>query len=249
MRDFRKVRSSILRRLRRLRSVRRRGPRNPSPAARAIPLLLLSLCVCACSAARRENSPEATVRALSDHLARGELPAAYALMSRAYREHVSFEQFRKQIADNPREAEATSKLLRSPGKTRRVASVQLSDGQTIELEQDKGSWLMTSPVTDFYRQDTPRAALKSFIRAVRMRRWDVLLGLMPERDRQGVTEQTLETGLLAQREELERMVALLEASVNDPIEEVGERASMPYGESYTARFVRENGVWKVEDPE
>ena len=29
----------------------------------------------------------------------------------------------------------------------------------------------------------------------------------------------------------------------------GERATMPYGESFTARFVQENGLWKVEDPE
>ena len=52
-----------------------------------------------------------------------------------------------------------------------------------------------------------------------------------------------------QLEEVQRTAALLKTSLDQPIEVVGERATMPYGERFAVRFLLEDGVWKIEDPE
>jgi glutamate racemase len=40
----------------------------------------------------------------------------------------------------------------------------------------------------------------------------------------------------------------LRASINAPIVELGDEAHMPYGER-EVRFVREDGIWKIDDPD
>ncbi|MCZ7680424.1 MAG: hypothetical protein M5U28_17335 [Sandaracinaceae bacterium] len=49
------------------------------------------------------------------------------------------------------------------------------------------------------------------------------------------------------REEIERQLASLRASLDNPIEEVGDRATMVYGDRFRVQFVREDGVWRIED--
>lgn len=202
-----------------------------------------------CARASQQSSPEATVRKLATALRNDDAASAYALMSKDYRAQHSLEDFQKQIADNKTEARVLAEALQKPESARRHADVTLSNGTTVKLEDDGGRWLMVTPVVDFYPQGTPREALASFVRAVEAQRWDIVLKLMPEAERGDLDAATLGNNLKSQREELERMVALLKASLESPIEEVADRATMPYGESYTARFVREDELWRIEDPE
>jgi hypothetical protein len=53
----------------------------------------------------------------------------------------------------------------------------------------------------------------------------------------------------AERESVERMLSALREHLDDPIEVVGNRATMPYGEHARVQLVREGNAWKVEDPE
>ena len=186
---------------------------------------------------------------MSRALSSGDLETAYGLMSDDYRAAHNLADFRKQVAANPAEAKVLSEALSHPLQTRTYAEVELANGDHLRLENRAGRWLFVTPVADFYPQSTPREALTSFVRAVERGRWDIVLALMPEADRQGLTAETLGQNLTAQHEELERVVALLKASAESPIEEVADRATMPYGESFTARFVLEQGRWKIEDPE
>jgi hypothetical protein len=216
-------------------------------ARRALfPLLLLVL---GCAAERKEIGPEATLEAFARALAGGDTRAAYALMSEDYRDRVSFTVFDRGIRANGGEAKALSEALQKRAEQKTYVEVRLADGTEVRLQQTSGGYAIESPVAEFYSQATPRAALDSFIRAVERSRWDVLFALMPVADREGLDVATLGKNLEAQLEELTRIVALLKASRELPIEIVGERATMPYGESFTARFVQENGLWKVEDPE
>ncbi len=182
-------------------------------------------------------------------LERGDLGAAYALMSDDYRTNHTLAAFEAQVTANKSEANALRKALAHPLQTRTHAEIELVNGDRVRLESKAGRWLFVTPVTDFYPQATPREALASFVRSVEGARWDVVLALMPEADRAGLSAETLGKNLTSQHEELERVVALLKASLDSPIEEVSDRATMPYGESFTARFVLEDGRWKIEDPE
>ena len=49
-------------------------------------------------------------------------------------------------------------------------------------------------------------------------------------------------------ENAERL-ARLRAALGAPIVEVGDEARMPYGADAEARLVREDGDWKIEDPD
>lgn len=202
-----------------------------------------------CGHGSQQATPQSALLEMSSALQRGDLAAAYALMSDDYRASHTLAAFQAEVTANKAEATSLSKALAHPLQTRTQAEVELVNGEKIRLESKAGRWLFVTPVADFYPQATPREALASFIRAVERARWDIVLALMPEAERAGLSAETLGKNLTSQHEELERVVALLKASLDSPIEEVSDRATMPYGESFTARFVLEDGRWKIEDPE
>ena len=208
-------------------------------------LVLLSGCV----ALGPPRSPSSALKAYADALAAGEAGRAYALLTPADQARISRTEFETQLATHQKEAKELASRLEHAGKARIRAVVLLDDGSELWLERARGGYRVVDPLTRFYAQTTPREALASFIRAVERKRWDVVLALMPERERAGLDPAQLGQALEERREELTRLVALLQTARDNPIEVVGDRATMPYAESYTARFVRENGRWKIEDPE
>jgi len=212
-------------------------------------LISMGFMLAGCGHASQQTAPQTTLNDLAAALERGDTQAAYALMSDSYRAAHPLADFQKQVENNKPEAQALAKALKRPVKTRTHTEVELSDGTRLRLESRAGQWLLETPALDFYPQGSPREALASFVHAVERSRWDVVLALMPNAEREGLTAETLGANISQQKEELERMVALLKASLDSPIEEVSDRATMPYGESFTARFVREDERWKIEDPE
>ena len=205
-----------------------------------------------CSRPQRANGPEAVVAAFRGALAAGDTHAAYTLLSADAQARMTQAEFAAQLRDNPKESEALQRDLAKVGPAQVRAQVALpTAGRAVELVRDPkgGDFRIESPLTEFYPQRTPRQALQSFLRAVENSRWDVVLRLMPEADRAGLDAETLGRNLSAQLEDLTRIVALLKTAQEAPIEIVGDRATMPYGESYTARFLHESDGWKVEDPE
>jgi len=196
------------------------------------------------------QTPDATVEAFAAALRQNRPEAAYGLMSRAYRLRVSLEEFRRHLRDNPAEArETVTALSRREGHAVQEAIVRYADGEEVELSREGGSWHINSNLVDFYDQGSPRAALRSFVRAMQRGRYDVVLRMVPNADREGMTVEAMEQAWSGEgREEVERLLATLRANLDAPIEQVGDRATMPYGD-HTALLLREDGVWKIEDPD
>ena len=65
-------------------------------------------------------------------------------------------------------------------------SVTYGAHETLRLRREDGTWRVVTDVIDWYSQRTPRQAVRSFVRAVEARRWDVLLRLLPEADREAI---------------------------------------------------------------
>ena len=219
---------------------------------RASPLLLaLGLLLAACSGAAPRSEPEGTVAAFAAALREGRYDEAYGMMSRSYRRRVPFEEFRRHLEANPDEArEAADALSRPDGPPEEIATVTYADGERIEMIREDDAWRIATNVVDFYDQSSPRAALRSFVRAMERERYDVVLRMVPEADLEGMSEERMREAWSGDgREEIERLVSNLRAHLDNPIEQVGDRATMPYGERYTAVMVREDGLWKVEDPD
>jgi len=52
--------------------------------------------------------------------------------------------------------------------------LELTDGETLPLVQEGGVWRIDAPPLEAWPRRTPRAALRSFVRALDQRRYDVL---------------------------------------------------------------------------
>jgi hypothetical protein len=209
--------------------------------------VLLILALSACAHAR---SPEVTAHSFGRALEEGRVRDAYQLLSEDYRRRVPLAEFRGQVVAHPAEMRELARLLtRAGGAGDVTASVVLPDGDTIDMVLIDGQWRVEGNPANFYDQSTPRRALRAFIRAMERRRYEVVLRFVPNADREGMSEEQMAAAWEGEgREEVERLMARLRENLDRPIEEIGERATMAYGDGATVQFIREDGVWKVEDP-
>lgn len=196
-------------------------------------------------------SADTTVREFADAIRDDRPRVAYALLSEDYRQRVPFEDFERYLSDHPEEARDVAALLsRIDGDPEVSATVRYADGQELTLVQEDGRWRISGNPANLYDQSTPRAAVRSFVRAMERRRYDIVLRFVPNASREGMDEERLRQSFEGEgREEIERLLASLRANLDNPIEEVGDRATMSYGEGAAVQLVLEDGLWKVEDPD
>jgi len=184
-------------------------------------------------------------RALKNH----DYGEAYDLMSASYRGKVSKDDYVRMMRDNPREVDETADRLRGKHGSMEVsAEFVYGLGDQMRLVQEDGRWRISSNPLDFYDQTTPKAALRSFIRAYRLERWDIMLRFVPNnyREKMDVAKMKAQfTG--ASHDKMETLMSTLEANVDQPITEKGNDARMSYGDSFEVKFIREDNVWKLKD--
>lgn len=184
-------------------------------------------------------------RALSDK----DYGAAYDLMAASFRSKVSREDYVRMMRDNPREARETSERLRGGrGQLEVTAELEYGLGDRMLLVEEDGAWRIASNPIAFYDQTTPRSALRGFLRAFQLERWDVMLTYVPNAYREKMDAAKVKAQFTGpSRERVEALVHTLEANVDEPIVERGNDARMSYGDRYSVQFVREDGAWKIKD--
>lgn len=223
-----------------------------SRGARAAPFALaVALFAGAAGCAGARPGPIDAIAAYSAALRDARYTDAYRMLSSEARRVVSYEDFAR---EHPDEVRQTLRWLDQVEPNAPVtARLELSSGETVTLVEENGQWRLDPTVLDFYGQRTPRQALRSFVRALEARRYDILLRFAPRRLAQGLTAEALRRAWEQgnQADDVQRMLTALRSSLDRPIEVVGDRATMQYGVNgrYIAQLVREDGVWKVEDPE
>jgi hypothetical protein len=202
--------------------------------------------------ARPAGGPADTLASFGAALERKDYAAAYALTSADFRARMPLPVFRAELEDGGPDTLALARRLRAEGERRSLrVTVELPPGESVSLVADGGRWLIDEPTfVEAWGQKTPRAALRSFVRALEQRRYDIVLRLCPARRRAGLTVAMLKDEWEGERkaENADRL-ARLRAAVGAPIVEVGDEARMPYGTDAEARLVREDGAWKIEDPD
>ncbi len=204
-----------------------------------------------CGGAQPATTPESTVIAFAQALDARDYERAYRLMSRDYQRRVSLEQFHRMVEENPDEAMHTARALTQVrGPAQEQAVVRYGDADELRLVREDEQWRVDTDLTNYYDQSTPRAALETFVRAMERQRYDVVVRLVPNADKEGITlERMTEAWSGDGREQVERMLSNLRAALNNPIEVVGDHATMAYGERLRVQFLREDDLWKIEDPE
>lgn len=196
------------------------------------------------------GAPAATLEAYGDALEGGDYERAYEMMSEEFRARHSQDDFVRMMKESPREVEETAaRLGGSPREVEITADLRYGLGDRLRLVLEDGQWRIASNPIAYYAQSTPREALRSFVRAYELERWDVLLRFVPNEYRERMTVETVREQFQGPRKDaIATMMNILQANLDEPITEVrGNEARMPYGEKYEVQFVREDGLWKIKD--
>jgi len=208
--------------------------------------MIIALGAAACGAG---TGPNQTLDRYGMALKNHDFGAAYDLMSSSFRGKVSRDDYMRMMRDNNREVNETADRLRSKrGSVEVSAEFEYGLGDTMRLVQEDGHWKIATNPLGFYDQSTPKAALRSFIRAYRLERWEVMLRFVPNSYREKMNAEKMKAQFTGpSREQMENLINTLEANVDEPIIERGNDARMGYGDRYTVQFLKEDGAWKLKD--
>lgn len=203
-----------------------------------------------CAAGGEPRGPREALEQYALALRERRVDDAYALLSREARAQLPFPEFRRMVAENAREIDEISAGLLQPSEAPHVtATLTTPDGETLLLVYEGGVWRVDASALDVYGQGTPLAALKSFVRAFKNRRYDVLMQFVPEAKRDGLDAEKLRQAWEGeQKTQLEQLTQALEAALpNVRVETIGSRATVTYGAGGTVELVYEQGAWRIED--
>jgi len=152
------------------------------------------------------------------------------------------------LADKQRRADWVRRLSK-PDAVRPEATLFVAADRPLAVVWTGQRWAFAEDPTVVYDQSSPRAALRSLVRASTMERWDVLLGLAPERYRLGLGEDDLRrawtegpyaAALRTSRDRLREHLA-------DPIVSDAHEAVLDLGDGEAAHLEREGTRWVVVD--
>lgn len=208
--------------------------------------ILVALAVAASSCGRRELRELA--RASDDTAAavrRGDARAVSERVVVGARNRVNY----PAILGDKAARNAWARQLGKPDAIRPTATVFVAADQPVAVAWTGQGWAFAEDPTLVYDQSSPRAALRSLVRASQMQRWDVLLGLAPERYRLGLAEDDLRRAWT----EGEYAAALhasrdrLASHLGDPIVADAHEAVLELGDGEAAHLEREGTRWVVVD--
>jgi hypothetical protein len=231
-------------------SMRLRARLSSTPAA----LVLACLAVCpvvtgVAGCAPGLQDPEGALHAYARALDEGRAEDAYRMLSEEAKRGMSIEAFRRMVHESREDVKEVGQALSRPTSPPLVtATLTTPSGQEIELVLENGKWRIDATAIDIYAQDTPRHTVMGFVRALERKRYDVLLRYVPDAHKEGLDAAKLKAAWEGHdKEEMDQVLAALrQALPGAAIEEVGDSAQMPYGPG-VMRFIREHGVWKIED--
>ena len=211
---------------------------------------LLAVAACALACAHQPEGPATTLQAFGAALARGDLRGAYALTSTDFQRRTPYETFAAGLGTNAADTkDLGNRLTEQAARVAPRVDVQLAQGESLSLVLEAGRWRLDGPAPEPWGQRTPRAALRTFVRALGERRYDIVLRLVPRRHRADLTVEKLRQYWEAHQDETKAMLGRLQAALGAPIVESGDEAHMPYGPELEMVFAREDGVWRIEDPD
>src|SRR5262245_50925744 len=161
---------------------------------RALVAGLSALLVASACATSRPATPEDALSAYARALRSGQAREAYDLLSVEAKKDIPYASFQRILRENPDEAVALGRALSQPAAPPKVtAVVKAPNGEALLLVLEDGAWRVDGSAIDLYGQGTPEVALRSFVRAFKNRRYDVLLRFVPEAEREGLDAKKLES--------------------------------------------------------
>ncbi len=219
----------------------------------SVPRFLLPTCALLLAACGSGGSgrPATAVKSYVRAIRSADYDAAYRLMSDRYRKEHTREQFIKMMSESPEDVRQTAERLSAGGHRVEVSARFVYDDlrDEITLVEEGGTWKLATNPLDFYPQDTPARTVRSFVRAIELQRWDVVMRFVPNKYREHMSVEDIKAQFEgAEHEDVGTMVRVLTANLDNNISQQGDEARMQYGDRYEIKLIREDGMWKVEDP-
>jgi hypothetical protein len=219
-------------------------------SARVLAAGILAVAVLCGGCGARQPAPIETLHGYSAALRAKDYSAAYDMMSESYQAKHSRDEFVRMMKQSSAEAGDTAQFLSGTYDAQEIsAEVTYGVADSIKLVQEHGEWRIASNPLAFYAQSTPREALRSFVRAYKLKRWDVMLRFVPTKWREQMSLDKMREQFDSKQthDDIERMMNMIEANLDEPITDKGNEARMPYGDRYEVKFVLEDGNWKIQD--
>jgi len=169
--------------------------------------------------------------------------AAYALLSKQTRKHVSLEEFIVQWKAHPEErkwqAARLAEALEGVPDVGERAAVTYPDGKSVTLEREGARWRLDAALVSRVRAAKPRDAIRMFADAIRARDLEAVLRTLTMRRRDGLQRQ------------IEGFLAGIDRKVDGKLEEIGtERAELRWDENgvrFRIVLRREEDEWRIDD--
>ena len=178
----------------------------------------------ALACAHKPEGPAATLQEFGAALARNDCGRAYALTSADFQKRTPYDAFAAGLGANPADTKAYGK--RVGDEAARVAprvDLQLPQGETVDAGARGRPLARRRARARPWGQRTPRAALRTFVRALGERRYDIVLRLVPRRHRVDLTADKLRQYWEAHQDETRGLLTRLQAALAAPIVEIGRR--------------------------
>lgn len=199
------------------------------------------------SCRRTIQGPHDTVKAYVLAIKHDDIDRAYSLLSGSLKQQSSRGQFALNVKQaGKKNRQALELLLQNPDRIEITAKVDLGYGEILVLRKEREGWRIVSDPFSFYEQKTPREALRSFIRALERKRYEVIIRFAPRKWRRRMDIEDLKDlyeGENAKKTKI--LISKLKKSQDNHIEISGDKAVMLYGDNQQVSFVREEGVWKI----
>lgn len=148
--------------------------------------------------------------------------------------------------------ESYGALVRFRDGTQLTLGQATGPGQSAGDRRRSGYQFVENPLA-FYPQASPEQALRSFLRAVERKRWDVLVSFLPRALAAPTAGPPYSAEQIRQRFEgpaqadIARQLSALRLHLDEPIQldKSGNEARLPVGENRAARLLFEDGSWRV----
>lgn len=209
------------------------------------------------TACRTASDPQQSLDRYLQETSRGSYDSAYERLSRAFRRQCDKPCFIRMVESRPGLSRQLLDELHS-GEASIVyqAELKLRDGTELHLEQAAPAatqppsappppFLFSDNPLDFYPQDSPARALRSFVRAFSAQRFDVLLRFVPKSLESKLTADSLRTRFQSEPR-IATQVDAVRQHLDDPIAVEGNSAKLATGPEQEATLILEEGRWRIQ---
>lgn len=207
---------------------------------------LCSLALAACAS----GTPQDVVAEYGKAVQASNPKAAYALLAPELREETPYPEFLEQWRERRQALVGAAPGFQDARDTPAYVTAELdyNDYDKLQMTLGPDGWRISGGVLALYEQDSPRAAVVSFVRALEARDHERLMQFIPSDYAQHMTPESLAADLDSRKEEVDALVLELKANLDQPISVRGDHAYLRYGE-HKVTLVLEGDAWKVEDPD